>query len=107
MAEIGLDGDDTGRRIQAQPGDVLILRLDETPTSGYRWDLGDLDPAVLAHAGDEFSPASADTVGGGGTRVFRFTVIGPGTSPLKLVRRRPWAPDSIVEAFEATIDATR
>jgi inhibitor of cysteine peptidase len=106
LAEIDLDGNVTGRSIAARPGDVLILRLEETPTSGYRWELDDHDPGVLAPAGDEFSPDSGDTMGGGGIRRFRFTVVGPGISPLKLVRRRPWAADSVVEAFEATVDAT-
>ena len=105
MAKISLDGIETGRRIPARRGDVLSVRLDETPTSGYRWELDDHDAAVLAPEGDDFRPASGSTMGGGGTRQFRFKVIGSGTSPLKLVRRRPWDADSVAETFEATIEA--
>lgn len=105
MAEIDLELADAGRSRAAAPGDLVIVRLDETPTSGYRWELDSHDPAVLQPDGDDYDPPPGDTLGGGGTRKFRFKVIRSGTSPLKLIRRRPWDADSEVEAFETTIDA--
>ena len=106
MAEIDLDKTDIGRPRAAHPGDVLTVRLDETPTSGYRWELDAHDPGVLQPLDDDYTPASGDLMGGGGTRVFRFEVVGFGTSPLKLIRRRPWDAASVVEEFETTIDAS-
>jgi len=105
VTQIDLDKGDIGRPRSVRTGDTLTLRLDETPTSGYRWELDSHDPAVLQPDGDDFEPPSGDTLGGGGTREFRFKVISSGTSSLKLIRRRPWDANSEVEAFETTISA--
>jgi len=106
MAEITLDMADTGRSRRAAPGDLVIVRLEETPTSGYRWEVGAFDPAVLEPEGDDFAPSTGAGIGGGGTREFRFRVVGLGADTLSLVRRRAWEPDTQpVEAFEATVQA--
>jgi predicted secreted protein len=106
VTEINLGTTDDGRTVSARLGDVLTVRLDEVPTSGYRWELGDHDPAILQPEDDDYSPPSVDTLGGAGTRQFRLLVIGAGKSRLKLIRRRSWDPDSAVETFETIIDAS-
>jgi hypothetical protein len=35
-----------------------------------------------------------------------FVVVGPGQTALRLALRRPWAPESVAERFETTIDAS-
>jgi inhibitor of cysteine peptidase len=107
VSDIHLDTAAAGLAISTSPADRLIVRLDETPTSGYRWEVEALDPAVLEPAGDEFIPAADGAFGAGGTREFRFGVVGPGSTSLRLVRRRPWEPsEAAAETFEATIDST-
>jgi inhibitor of cysteine peptidase len=106
MAEIVIDLSGSGTSVVAAPGDDVVIRLDETPTSGYRWAVDSVDDSVLEAAGDEFTPATDSTMGGGGTREFRFRVVGPGDGRLKLTRRRAWETDSPdAESFEATIHA--
>lgn len=105
MAEIRLDMADTGRSRRAAPGDLVIVRLDETPTSGYRWEVGAFDPAVLESEGDDFAPSTGAGIGGGGTREFRFRVVGAGDSSLRLMQRRAWEPDTDpVKTFAATVE---
>ncbi|GAB3807579.1 protease inhibitor I42 family protein [Micromonospora zhanjiangensis] len=107
MARRDLDRAGAGQRHQVTAGDLVILRLPETPTSGYRWALDGYDPDVLRLAGDEFRPAAGSALGGGGEREFRFSVVGAGSSPLRLARRRAWAgAGGAAEQFEATIEAT-
>jgi inhibitor of cysteine peptidase len=104
MAELVLDSARAGQSRSAAPGDVVVVRLAETPTSGYRWDVDEFDAGVLEPAGDTFTPAAEAGVGGGGTRELRFKVVGPGDGGLKLTRRRAWEADrSGVERFDATI----
>jgi predicted secreted protein len=105
MTEIGLDQTDAGRARVAAPGNTVVVALAETPTSGYRWVVDAFEPAVLAAVGDEYTPSSS-ALGGGGVHRFRFEVVGTGSSPVRLILRRPWDPDSIVDTFETTVDAT-
>lgn len=108
MAEINLDKGDAGRAHSASPGDTVVIRLPETPTSGYRWQVDAFDPAVLKPAGDAFLPPAGPGMGGRGIRELRFAVVGRYASGVKLALRRPWEGESsAVERFEATIDATK
>jgi inhibitor of cysteine peptidase len=106
MAEVVIDSSGTGSSVVAAPGDIVVVRLDEMPTSGYRWAVDSFDSGVMEAAGDDFTPAADSALGGGGTREFRFRVVGPGEGGLKLTRRRAWETDSPdAESFEATICA--
>jgi inhibitor of cysteine peptidase len=107
MAEVVLERAAAGTALSVAPGDSVVVRLDEIPTSGYRWEVQDFDGRVLQPAGDDFITAAGGAVGGGGLREFRFRVVGPGTSELRLIRRRPWEPETAaVDELVATIDAS-
>ncbi len=108
VTQINLDGTDAGRTRPAEPGDLVVVRLDETPTSGYRWQIEELDPAALRVARDTFVPSSGTALGGAGTREFQLAVVGPRATRLRLALRRAWEPaGAAVRHFETTIDATR
>ncbi|SDY89968.1 inhibitor of cysteine peptidase [Micromonospora pattaloongensis] len=105
MARINLARADAGRAHRAVPGDVVVVRLDETPTSGHRWQIEEYDPAVLRPSGEE-ALAPASRTGGQGLRELRFDVIGAGSSRLALALRRAWeGAASAVDRFEADIAA--
>lgn len=107
MADIDLTAADDGRVRAAKPGDTIVVRLDENPTSGYRWSVERIDATVLAAAGDEFEPDAGGRLGGGGTRILRFTVVGTGRGEMALRRSRSWEGDaSVVERFGLTVEAT-
>jgi inhibitor of cysteine peptidase len=107
VAQVVLDRGGAGRSHPAASGDLVVIRLPETPTSGYRWAVDAYDPEVLRLAGDEFRPAPEARLGGGGEREFRFSVIGAGSTPVRLARRRAWeGAGAAAERFEATIEAT-
>ena len=106
MAEIDLTAADDGTVRTATTGDTVAVRLTESPTSGYRWSVERIDERVLVAAGDEFTPEAGAGLGGGGTRILRFTVVGGGRGELALRRSRSWEGDaSVVERFNATIEA--
>ena len=84
-----------------------MVRLDETPTSGYRWEVQGFEASVLQPAGDASVRAGSDRIGGAGHREFRFDVVGPGRCGLRLICRRSWEPESAaVDELHATIVAT-
>jgi inhibitor of cysteine peptidase len=107
VAQIDLGQPDAGRIRPARPGDVVVIQLDEAPTSGYRWQVEEVDPDALTPAGDEFRPPVGADRGGRGQRELRFTVSGPALIRVRLVLRRGWqGADPAARRYEVTIDAT-
>jgi inhibitor of cysteine peptidase len=90
VGTIEVDEGSAGERHRASPGDHVVIRLAETPTSGYRWQLDGYDPAALRPAGDDFVPAADARTGGGGTREFGFVVISSDRSDVAISLRRAW-----------------
>jgi inhibitor of cysteine peptidase len=89
----GLTNADNGKQITAKTGDTLTLTLDSNPTTGYSWQVMEIDNTILAQQGDpEYKQASGTEglVGAGGTETFRFDAVGTGTTTLKLGYMRPW-----------------
>jgi inhibitor of cysteine peptidase len=106
LAVVLLGEADAGRPRSAARGDIVIIRLDETPTSGYRWEVDEFDPVVLRVTGEGFRPADA-ALGAPGSHELRFVVVGRGDGRIRLALRRPWeGGSSPVRRFETTIRAT-
>jgi inhibitor of cysteine peptidase len=76
-------------------GDTLELVLDGNASTGYAWEIGFIDSAVLRSLGDpEYVEAGTpERVGGEGQYTFRFLAIGEGQVELTLIYRRPFEPD--------------
>jgi predicted secreted protein len=106
VAEIELGPADAGATRAVSEGDELIVGLDETPTSGYRWAVDAIDPSVLEVVGDEFTPPAPGPLGGSGRHEFRFRVIGTGSSPIRLVLARAWDPTAAADTYETAVDAS-
>jgi inhibitor of cysteine peptidase len=105
VATIEVDEDSTTEPHPASPGDSVVIRLAESPTSGYRWQLDEFDPDVLEPAGDAFTPSTDGTTGGGGTREFRFVVVTHGHSDIALSLRRAWETDTAAaRRFRTTVN---
>jgi predicted secreted protein len=105
VAIIHVDEGNAKEQHRASPGDHVVIRLAETPTSGFRWELDEYDSEALQPAGDEFAPASDDRMGGGGTREFRFVVAGVASSDVSLSLRRAWETGTAAaQHFRTTIN---
>jgi inhibitor of cysteine peptidase len=89
----------------AVPGDQVVIRLPESPTSGFRWHLDTYDAAVLEATGEQFLAATDAMTGGGGTREFRFLVQDVQRSEIALSLRRAWEADVAATArFSTTVN---
>ena len=103
MPDITLTEADNGRTIDVPEGTEVLIRLEENPTTGYRWTL-DQDDDAVPPAGADFSSAPGAAVGAGGTRVFTFTAGQPGDVHLKFKLRREWEGDSsIIQRYQVNI----
>lgn len=98
---------DNGKTINLQPGETLTLTLESNPTTGYSWQVMELDNAVLTQEGDpkyKQSSGAEGLVGAGGTETFRFKTIGSGETSLSLGYMRPWESVPPVETFTIQVD---
>ncbi len=93
---ITLTDQENGKNITLKTGQILTIRLEANPTTGYAWELGEVDSAILQQAGNAFTPAPQGTerVGAGGIEEWRFQAVGVGTTTLVLNYRRPWEQES-------------
>jgi inhibitor of cysteine peptidase len=93
---------DSGTHRTAQVGDVVSVRLPESPTTGYRWQV-DVDATRLRATDDRFDPAHPGR-GGGGERVLVFEVLRAGPAALRLDERRSWETGPASSEFSVQLD---
>ena len=104
MSVLKLSREDNGKLIEPRQGDVILVSLQETPTTGYRWAVDTIDETILELQNEGFRMAPKAGIGGGGTRTFRFQAITKGSVNLKLKLWREWLGDaSITERYSLTI----
>ena len=48
MTVVDISTADNGARVEVRPGDAIVLRLPDNPTTGYRWQLIPVDGDILA-----------------------------------------------------------
>lgn len=97
---------DNGKQITLQSGDVIKLTLESNPTTGYSWQVLEIDNAVLIQDGDpeyKQAPISDGLVGAGGTETFHFKAVEVGKSMMKLGYMRPWENIPPVETFSLQV----
>ena len=76
-------------------GEAFEIVLEANATTGYSWELIEIDDDVVQLAESEYiaDPNSERLVGKVGKTVFHFQAVGRGETTLKWVRRRPWEKD--------------
>lgn len=106
--EVTVTEADAGETVTLDPGQVLVVRLESNPSTGFSWQAVEV-PDVLEGSTDrshEEGEQAGDVVGAPGTDVFTFTAgteAGEGT--LVLEYRRPWEEDVAAEQ-EYVLDVT-
>lgn len=91
--EVTVGEKDNGRKISLRQGQVLVIRLTATPTSGYMWETAGIDSAVLRQMGEVELEAKSDKIGAPIEQSFRFEAAAPGRTPVQLAHRRSWEKD--------------
>jgi inhibitor of cysteine peptidase len=104
MADVTISEAQTGSSVEVQVGDRVIITLEETPTSGFRWELDALDEAILEFESSDFVPADPSLLGGGGARQVSLRVKQAGSAHIALKLWRAWEGEaSVTRRFEAEI----
>jgi inhibitor of cysteine peptidase len=104
LAEFALTQADHGTSVAVAPGDIIVIRLPENPTTGYQWTVEKVDADTLALQRTEFSPAPGAGMGSGSGRTLTFQAQKPGTAHIQRKLWRAWAGDaSIRDRYHVTI----
>lgn len=72
----------------ATVGEDIVVRLDETPTSGYRWQA---EAQGLELLGDRYDPPTG-LQGGTGRRVLHYRATTVGVAEIRADEGRSWEP---------------
>jgi len=96
---------DTGRSVELKRGDQLILELEGNPTTGFRWEIKEVDIDILKQQGEmEFKSDPKGMMGGGGFSVFTFSASRAGSTALQLVYRQRWDKEApAAKAFQVMV----
>ena len=82
---------DAGKEVLLALGDVLEVRLQARPGTGYRWEVRQVDTSVLeAQGGVVFKPSPSVSPGGQVVQALQFRTSGRGQADLGLIYIRPW-----------------
>ncbi len=95
-----IDETSNHREAEISIGDTLWLELSENPTTGYRWRMPDLGPALRIL--DDSCKAPTGGAGGGGVRRWTLAADKAGVASLRLELKRSWQPDP-AQTFEVTV----
>ena len=95
--EMELNAKDRGGQVEVEVGQILVLTLDSNATTGFRWEVVELDDSFLRQRGGAeyrtVSESDPPPPGTGGVEVFRFEAVAVGETALTLVYHQPWQED--------------
>ena len=92
---------DLARPVHVRVGEPVVLRLEENPTTGYRWRLKNFPEGKLRVISDKFTVAG-DALGAGGIREFVFEPLQAGHHVVAL--RNSFANRSVDSDREARLE---
>lgn len=104
ISEMIIGQTNRGNSFDIAQGSVVSIRLEENPTTGYQWEISELDSRVVELQDSEYIGASKVVLGAGGLRIFTFEAKSPGVTQVRLKLRREWeSEEEAIEHFEVTL----
>ena len=101
--EVNLDAGDDGGQVELKTNQTLVISLEGNPTTGYTWEVAEVDEGVLKQVGEtEFKPDTGD-VGSPGMQTLRFETVSSGKTDLELVHHRSWEDEEPLETFSVQV----
>ncbi|NJD59371.1 MAG: hypothetical protein C3F13_13540 [Anaerolineales bacterium] len=95
VSNVTLDAMADGTTQQLKKGEVMAIRLESNPSTGYAWYATISDPKVLVQMGEPqyqepASSSSTPVIGAAGTQTFFFQAAESGLSTLTMEYKRGW-----------------
>lgn len=103
MSETAITSSDRGKTFKVNRGELIVVYLEENPTTGYRWEIEADDSSIVKFLDSHYSKTS-EIPGAAKTRAFRFQAESGGSRQIQLRLRRSWEPiGAAIESFEVNI----
>ncbi len=111
MSDYTVTNSDRGKTLTLKAGQSLTLRLNENPTTGYRWMIPVFDAQLIQLTDDRFEPTATASkpmmMGAGGQRILVLQANRPGTIQINLENKQSWDLESpSAESFDLTVKIT-
>ena len=90
---VEINESNNGGQVELVLGEILVVRLESNPSTGYGWEIDELDESILQQIGKvgfESSVPDNPPPGTGGWAILRFEAVGEGESELRLIYHQPW-----------------
>ena len=101
--EVNLYATDNGSQVELKSDQTLVISLEGNPTTGYTWEVAEVDEGVLKQVGEAEFEAESDAVGSGGVQTLRFETVNSGQTSLDLVYHRSWEDEEPLETFSVQV----
>lgn len=99
MATIHLSESDNQQHFEFAIGDTIQINLDETPTTGFKWEISELNKSAITLLSSEYRLYEGAGVGGGGKRTIELLVNKESSGQIRFENRQPWSGD-VYKTFE-------
>lgn len=94
-----------GQAIELSTGQKLEIRLAGNPTTGFNWEVSEIDESVIKQSGEAQYKSDSNLIGSGGEFTYTFEAVQSGTTTIKLIYHRSWEKDIPPEQeFAITVD---
>ena len=100
---LSLDADDSGTELTLRVGQKLNVYLDSNASTGFEWELADLDTSVVEHTDTVYHGCVISIPGCPDSQTWKFTAVSPGSSDLRLIYHQPWLDVDPATTFELTV----
>ena len=93
-----------GGSVTLEQGQTLVLKLASNPTTGYDWEIVDLNAAILEQVGEVEYKSDSGLTGSGGVNTYTFRAVESGNTQLSMVYHRSWEKDiPPIETFDLDV----
>jgi len=90
FTETKLDINDNGSQVEIERGQVLAITLESNASTGYTWEVIELDDSILQQIGEPEFRMRGDRPGDPNDMTIRFEAVNTGRMTLKLLYHRRW-----------------
>lgn len=86
--QIQVSESDQGKEYSLNQGDALIIVLESNPSTGYDWEVEQVDNSVLQLSGEAVFKADSEDLGSPGKTTLTFDAVNSGSQDLTLIYHR-------------------